>query len=389
MFLDIVEKRNPELLKAAITLHKSGEIAPDTYVLDLDRVLENGRLLLKEAEARGIKLYAMTKQFGRVPIVTKKLIEMGFSGVVAVDFKEAQTMIDNKIKLGNVGHLVQIPSSMVENIVASNPEIITVYSIEKIRDIDKASKKFGKVQNIMVRVLEKESKIYPGQKGGFYLEELEGLVEATKELKNIKIDGITSFPCFLYDSEKNSLEKTENVDTIQKANKILKKLGIEVEQINLPSGTSLENIKRIAEMGGTHGEPGHSLTGTTPYNIKNEGGETPAIIYLSEISHNLDSTSFCYGGGHYRRSGMKNALVGDRLEEMKRVGIEAPSMENIDYYFEIDSNEKVGATVIAAFRTQVFVTRSDVAVVEGISKGKPKLIGIFDSFGREKNEKRD
>ncbi|MDN4592478.1 hypothetical protein NWF35_00825 [Polycladomyces subterraneus] len=36
-----------------------------------------------------------------------------------------------------------------------------------------------------------------------------------------------------------------------------------------------------------------------------------------------------------------------------------------------------------AFRTQVFVTRSDVAVVKGLSSGKPELVGIYDSLGKE------
>lgn len=384
MFLDIVEKRNPDLLKAALSLHQKGEILPDSYILDLDAILANGRMLLEEAEKRGIKLYAMTKQFGRVPLIAKKLVEMGFAGIVTVDFKEAETMMKYGIKLGNIGHLVQIPSSMVEKVVSQNPEIITVYSLDKMREIDRAAKKLGNIQSVMLRVLEKESRIYSGQKGGFYLEELENLISDSKDLKNIRIEGITSFPCFLYDGERNSIEKTSNVETIHKAKKILEDIGIQVSQLNMPSATSLENMRSIELAGGTHGEPGHALTGTTPFNSRNPSGEIPAIVYVSEISHNLDRSSFSYGGGHYRRSGMENALVGNSFQNLKRVKIEAPSPESIDYYFEIDSNERVGDTVLSAFRTQIFVTRSDVAVVEGISKGEPKLVGIFDSFGREK-----
>ncbi|MGL5369251.1 MAG: alanine racemase, partial [Cetobacterium somerae] len=235
MFIDIVQKKNPDLIKVAIELHQNGEILPDTYVLDVDAILENGRALCKKAEENGIKLYAMTKQFGRVPYLAKKLVEIGFTGIVTVDFKEALVMMDNGVKLGNVGHLVQIPSSLVDKVVRHSPEIITVYSLEKIKEIDLAAKKYGKVQDIMLRVLERDSKIYSGQSGGFYLDQIEKLTKEVLKLKNVRINGLTSFPCFLYNCDKNIIEGTKNIESIKKAEKILKELGISVQQLNMPS----------------------------------------------------------------------------------------------------------------------------------------------------------
>ncbi|MGL5856763.1 MAG: YhfX family PLP-dependent enzyme [Cetobacterium sp.] len=383
MFIDIVQKKNPDLIKVAIELHQKGEILPDTYVLDVDAILENGRALCKKAEENGIKLYAMTKQFGRVPYLAKKLVEIGFAGVVTVDFKEALIMMDNGVKLGNVGHLVQIPSSLIDKVVRHSPEIITVYSLEKIKEIDEAAKKYGKVQDIMLRVLEKDSKIYSGQSGGFYLDDIEDVAKEILKLNNVRINGLTSFPCFLYNCDKNIIEGTKNIESIKKAERVLKELGIFVEQLNMPSATSLENIKSIKAYGGTHGEPGHALTGTTPFNSRNLEGEIPAIVYVSEISHNLDYNSYCYGGGHYRRSGMNSVLVGKNIKKMRRSPVEAPTLESIDYYFELCSNNNVGETVIGAFRTQIFVTRSSVALVEGVKSSNPKLVGVYDSLGRE------
>lgn len=383
MFIDIVQKKNPDLIKVAIELHQNGEILPDTYVLDVDAILENGRALCKKAEENGIKLYAMTKQFGRVPYLAKKLVEIGFTGIVTVDFKEALVMMDNGVKLGNVGHLVQIPSSLVDKVVRHSPEIITVYSLEKIKEIDLAAKKYGKVQDIMLRVLERDSKIYSGQSGGFYLDQIEELTKEVLKLKNVRINGLTSFPCFLYNCDKNIIEGTKNIESIKKAEKILKELGISVQQLNMPSATSLQNIKSIKAYGGTHGEPGHALTGTTPFNSKNLEGEIPGIIYVSEVSHNLDEKSYCYGGGHYRRSGISSVLIGKNVENLKRCSITPPTMESIDYYFELSENNSIGDTVIGAFRTQIFVTRSSVALVEGIKTGNPKVVGIYDSLGRE------
>lgn len=383
MFIDIVQKKNPDLIKVAIELHQKGEILPDTYVLDVDAILENGRALCKKAEENGIKLYAMTKQFGRVPYLAKKLVEIGFAGVVTVDFKEALIMMDNGVKLGNVGHLVQIPSSLIDKVVRHSPEIITVYSLEKIKEIDEAAKKYGKVQDIMLRVLEKDSKIYSGQSGGFYLDDIEDVAKEILKLNNVRINGLTSFPCFLYNCDKNIIEGTKNIESIKKAERVLKELGIFVEQLNMPSATSLENIESIKAYGGTHGEPGHALTGTTPFNSRNLEGEIPAIVYVSEISHNLDYNSYCYGGGHYRRSGMNSVLVGKNIKKMRRSPVEAPILESIDYYFELCGNNNVGETVIGAFRTQIFVTRSSVALVEGVKSSNPKLVGMYDSLGRE------
>lgn len=383
MFIDIVQKKNPDLIKVAIELHQKGEILPDTYVLDVDAILENGRALCKKAEENGIKLYAMTKQFGRVPYLAKKLVEIGFAGVVTVDFKEALIMMDNGVKLGNVGHLVQIPSSLIDKVVRHSPEIITVYSLEKIKEIDEAAKKYGKVQDIMLRVLEKDSEIYSGQSGGFYLDDIEDVAKEILKLNNVRINGLTSFPCFLYNCDKNIIEGTKNIESIKKAERVLKELGIFVEQLNMPSATSLENIESIKAYGGTHGEPGHALTGTTPFNSRNLEGEIPAIVYVSEISHNLDYNSYCYGGGHYRRSGMNSVLVGKNIKKMRRSPVEAPTLESIDYYFELCGNNNVGETVIGAFRTQIFVTRSSVALVEGVKSSNPKLVGVYDSLGRE------
>lgn len=384
MFLKKLQERNQNLLNVAIEFHQKGLLSPDTYLLDVDTILDNAKLLIEKAKKNNIKLYAMTKQIGRIPFLAKKILELGYSGVVAVDFKEAEIMIKNNIPLGNVGHLVQAPTKLLEEIIKSNVEIMTVYSYEKIEQIDKVAKKLNKIQNIMLRVLEEDSIIYSGQSGGFYLNELEGLCMKIKKLKNIKINGLTSFPCYLYDKSLNKINPTKNVETIKKAKNILSKYRIEVEQLNFPSATSLANIKNIRENGGTHGEPGHALTGTTPFNAYNDEGEKPAILYLSEISHNLRGKGYFYGGGYYRRSGIESVLVGNKSKSLKEIKVTPPTDESIDYYFELNEEANVGDTVLGAFRTQIFVTRSDVALIGGMKENKPYIIGIYDSLGREK-----
>ena len=154
MFLDLVLRRNPKLIEAAFEVHQSGLIQPDTYILDLDAIIHNAKCIKAEADKYDVKLYFMTKQFGRNPYIAKELIKLNYDGAVAVDYREAEVLYENGIKLGNVGHLVQIPSGLIENMIKKNPEIITVYSTEKAREISIAAKKLNINQNIMLKVID-------------------------------------------------------------------------------------------------------------------------------------------------------------------------------------------------------------------------------------------
>ncbi|MBQ2232344.1 MAG: YhfX family PLP-dependent enzyme, partial [Erysipelotrichaceae bacterium] len=113
--------------------------------------------------------------------------------------------------------------------------------------------------------------------------------------------------------------------------------------------------------------------------------EKPAYVYVSEISHNYDGKAYCYGGGHYRRSHMENVLVGKDFESARKLKVVAPSEESIDYHYEISEPCEINDCAIMAYRTQVFTTRSHVAVVAGLSEGKPQLLGIYDALGERVN----
>ena len=382
MFIDILSERNPKLIKTALSMHRNGTILPDTYIIDVDIFKENAKLIKSEGDKYGIHLYYMTKQIGRNPYLAKILEDLGYTGAVVVDFKEAETMMKNNLKLGNTGHLVQIPSKMIKNILKYGSEIITVYSYEKAEEISIEAEKLGIVQDIMFRVLDKNSNIYPGQEAGIDIQDLEDITNKILKLKNIKINGLTSFPCFLYNESSQKIESAENIDVVLKANNILKeKFGISVKEINLPSSTCVENIKMIKEYGGTHGEPGHSLTGTTPFHVTENAIEKPAYIYISEISHNFREKSYFYGGGYYRRSHMNNVLIGNTYENLKKVKTNNFEPDNIDYYLEVDGEQKISDTVLGCFRTQFFVTRSDIVLVEGIQSENPKIVGRYTALG--------
>jgi Predicted amino acid racemase len=383
MFLDKTLSKNPGLIEAAFKLHSGGLIQPDTYVLDLDAILQNGRLILQEADKYGIKLYFMTKQFGRNPLIAKELMNLGYRGAVAVDEREAEVLFQNGIPIGHAGHLVQIPSKKIKDILLKNPEVITVYTVDKAKEISRAAKELGISQSIMLRVIDDGDIFYPGQYGGIHIERLRPAVKEIMQLPNINIHGVTTFPCFLFDEQTGQMNETQNIYTLIHAKQILKdEFGIDIRQVNTPSATCTSLIQKIASLGGTHGEPGHGLMGTTPLHAVSEQVEIPAIVYVSEISHSTGDTSYCYGGGYYRRSNVRTALVGQNVKHMRKVAVNEPCGDYIDYYIGLEGKAKVGEGVIFSFRTQVFVTRSEVAVIRGISSGNSQIIGIYDSLGK-------
>jgi predicted amino acid racemase len=387
MFLDITIRRNINLIQAAMNLHQTGKIRPNTYVLDLDAIEENARKIKNKADKNNIELYMMTKQIGRNPEVAKLIAKAGINKAVAVDPWEALTLAKNGIKIGNVGHLVQVPSNMIKDIIEISPEVVTVFTVEKAREISQEAEKKGRVQDIILKVIDNEDLIYEGQTGGF---KKEGIIESAKkimEYKGVKIVGVTAFPCLLYDLEKKKVVKTHNVRTLLDCVKLLEEgLGIELKQINVPSANSVNSFSLIKEIGGTHGEPGHAFTGTIFINAYEDQPEIPSMIYVSEISHCYEGRAYAYGGGYYRRGNIKSAIVGSDLKTGldNILNVIEMSPTNIDYYGALEIGDKkvsIGDTVIYAFRTQIFVTRSEVALVEGIQDNKPKLIGIYDSLG--------
>ena len=381
MFLKKVMDRNQKLIECAFDLHEKGLLLPDTYILDLDTILENAKAMKKEADLYGIDLYFMLKQIGRNPLIALKLVEIGFKGAVTVDFKEALVMIENGIHISNVGHLVQIPKAAMKKILSSKADYVTVYSREIIKEINDCAEELGIVQKVLIRISDEDSSLYSGQEGGFKSSELEDLYQFIGSLNNVELGGFTVFPALLYNEKEGKIAPTDNIKALNRGIEFAKEKSIENLNINVPSATCCASIPLIAELGGTSGEPGHGLTGTTPLHKHTDQPERPAYVYVSEISHNFEGRAFCYGGGHYRRSHMEDVLVGKNINDAKLVKVVPPTEESIDYHYEIKEECEVGDCAIMAYRTQIFTTRSHVAVVSGIQNNNPQILGIFDAQG--------
>ena len=385
MFLSRLKENNPALLEYAFEAAKKGEILPDTYILDLDTIIQNAKVMKEEADKYNLDLYFMLKQIGRNPVVARALQDLGFAGAVCVDYKEALCMIENGVKVANVGHLEQIPTAALKKIISSKPKVVTVYSLDKIKEINNVAKELGIVQGLLIRLTDADSQLYSGQIAGFHTDCIKNLIAEVNRLNHVEIKGLTVFPALLYDDETKTILPTENINVINRGIEICNKHGLTDLNINLPSATCTASIKLIHDLGGTSGEPGHGLTGTTPLHKVTDQPEKIGYCYVSEISHNYEDKAYCYGGGLYRRGHMENVLVGTSLQDAKLSKVKAPDLDSIDYHFEIDENYPVGLTCVMCFRTQIFTTRSHVAVVKGLQTGKPECVGLYDAVGKEIN----
>ncbi|MGL5041517.1 MAG: YhfX family PLP-dependent enzyme [Culicoidibacterales bacterium] len=383
MFLTMTEKRNEALLKYATTLHQTGLILPDTYVIDVDGVVKNAEKLSKEAQKAGIDLFYMTKQIGRNPYLAQKISAAGIKQAVVVDYKEALVLMEQGLPIANIGHLVQIPSQLLAKIIAYGVSYITAYSVEMLVEINEVAQKLGVIQKVLLRVINEGDRIYEGQYGGFKFEKLEAELPKIILLTAVEVSGVTSFPCFLYDEQTQDFRATKNTETLHLAKELLNKNGFTITEINMPSATCVRSIPFIREIGGTQGEPGHALTGTTPMHAKEELAERPALIYVSEVSHTFEGKTYCYGGGYYRRGNLTNAKIINKTGEISYTTVNPLDNESIDYYLELENLFAKGSTVLMAFRTQIFVTRSNVALVEGLSTNSPRLVGTYDSVGKK------
>ncbi len=398
-FIEVTVRRNPVLIKVAAEFHQSGIIPANTVVIDLDAVKRNAEIIKSEADKFGVLNYFMTKQFGRNPLVCNVIRDSGIESAVAVDIEDVKCLHRHKIPVGHVGHLVQIPMHEVEYVLKEvNPEVITVFSVEKAQEISKAAERLRKTQKLLVRVVGKGDFFYQNQEGGFPEEKVVTVVKTINNLEGVKVVGVTSFPCLRLNLRSKKLEPLPNFDTlIRTASKLEKELGMEVKQINAPGDTSAVVMKILAEKGATHGEPGHGFTGTTPWHAFEDLPELPAWVYVSEVSHFFGDKAFAFGGGlmsadaplglwtYLYQKFRLYALVGREPETIVEKKILAEPAGYIDYYGPLypgpSDKIMVGDTVVYGLRNQVFVSRANVAVVGGIQRKRPKLLGIFDRTG--------
>jgi len=395
MFLKKLIQRNQEFLKSVIELHQAGLLPANSYVLDLDTMQKNAALMAAEGERLGLKVFPMTKQIGRNPCALDCLAKEGLTAFVAVDMSCALPIHKNGYDIGHLGHLVQVPNAEVETAAAMKPYYWTVFNKEKAEAAAGAAKKLGRKQPLLARIFSEGDIFYMGHEGGFSAEDILEVADYLDSLPGGMFSGITTFPALLFNPKIKVVEKTPNMGTLEKAVNKLRKAGWEGIEVNAPGTTSTKVMSLLADAGATQVEPGHGLTGTTPLHAVEDLPETPAILYISEISHKYSGKPYCFGGGLYVDPVFPEydvrALIGNtpKTAFRQQLSVTFPPATAIDYYGIISEegshNVLVGDSVVFGFRPQAFVTRAYVSAVSGIHNGQPKVEGVFNTYGRITN----
>jgi len=390
VFLKKIIERNSELIEAVVNLHQKGDIPANSYVIDVDTFTDNIQKIKAEADKYGLKFFPMMKQLGRNPVLMNVLKKNGVDSCVCVDMADARRAYANGMRIGHLGHLVQVPFAEIEAAVAMKPLYWTVYSLEKAKEISDAMPE-GQIQNIMLRIYADGDTFYKGHEGGF---DADHVIEAANEIDKmpgLHFAGLTTFPTQLYNRKIGIVEHTNNYKTLLTAAAEIKKAGWGKIELNAPGTTSLHIFKEMASNGITQVEPGHGMTGTTPIHAFKDMAEVPACVYVSEVSHLYKNHGYCFGGGMYIDPVFEpydvKACVGSNPKEALNnlVCCDMPAYNAIDYYGILNTNAETKSkdTVVFGFRIQAFVTRAFVVPVSGIHYGSPKIEGIFDSDGKK------
>lgn len=391
MFLSLLRRRNPRLIDAAVALHRSGALPPNTYVIDLDAVERNTAAFAAEAGRLGLTAFAMTKQIGRNPDASRAIRAGGITHSVGVDLECAVAAASGGLAAGHVGHLVQIPRHRAHEAAALRPRYWTVFSEEKAREAGAAASAAGYVQDVLLRIVAEGDRFYPGHEGGFDAADVVAAARRVDAIPGVRVAGVTSFPATLFDSSVGDVVSTPNLATLTRAKAELEAAGFRDVQLNAPGTTSAAALERLAEAGATQVEPGHGLTGTTPLHAVRDLVEEPAIAYVSEVSHLWNDRAYVFGGGLYVDPVLGRAATGalvvggdEDAASVTPLPVEMPAPEAIDYYATIpvaDGAARAGDTVVFGFRPQVFVTRALTAGIRGLDSGEPRLEGVWSADG--------
>jgi predicted amino acid racemase len=392
MFLNRLVQTNADFVLAAVRLHQSGEVRANRYLIDLETLERNAVAIKAAADAEGLAVYFMAKQFGRNPDACRAIAAGGLSQAVVVDLQGMEALARSETRIGHIGHLVQPHRGAEDAVVRAEPEVVTVFSFEFAERLGVAAVRAGRTQDVLLRVTAPGDFFYFGHGGGFRLDEIESAAARVDAISGLTVVGVTTFPCLLADPESKRVEPTPNLATLIHAAEKLRAAGFDVRQINAPGTTSAGTMATLAQHGATHAEPGNALHGTTPMHVFDaDAPELPAILYLSEISHVEADRAYAFGAGLYVDKVLgpyqETALCGrDESITRRPYRVEMAPDGAIHYYctLQIAQNHdvRVGDAVIFCYRPQTFVTRARTQGIGGIGSGQTELGGVYDQEAR-------
>ena len=405
-FLETAIRRNPEMIRTAAELHRTGEIPVNTYLIDLETVKRNAEIIKKEVDQAHVTAYLCAKQIGRNPLVCRTIMNTGIRKAIALDIEGIKALNRYGIPVGHVGHFGQIPTNEIQYVLGKiEPEVITVFSVEKAKQISDIALKMGKTQDLLVKILARTHHICNPVPGGFTVEESTNAARRINQLGGVRVVGVTTYPACNFNIRSREYTLSANfVSMMNGARELERELGIEVEHINAAGRNCVQTTAMLAENGATHVEPGHAFTGTLPDMAFYDSPEIPAVCYVSEISHMVQDLPLMFADSMMTTAmigSIKNVVDYERIHTVVGTDPDTIIQNKVpavpqEYWHndatwhmycallpEQNAKLNVGDTVVAAFRPQIYRAPGSarVAVVSGIQRKKPKLLGLFDRSG--------
>jgi predicted amino acid racemase len=407
--MDLLEtaiRRNPDMIRTAAELHITGEIPVNTYLIDLDTVKHNAEIIKKEVDKAHVTAYLCAKQIGRNPLVCKAIVDSGIGKAIALDIEGIKALNRYRIPIAHVGHFGQIPTSEIRYVLEKvNPEVITVFSFEKAKQISDIASKLGRTQDLLVKILAKPYHVRNPVPGGFTTNESISIARRINQLDGVKVVGVTTYPACDFDIRSKEYALSANfVSMMNSARELKRELGIEIQQINAAGRNCVQTTAILGASGATHIEPGHAFTGTLPDMAFYDASEIPAVCYVSEISHMVQDLPLMFADSMMTTAmigSIKNVVDYERIHTVVGTDPDTIIQNKVpavpqEYWHndatwhmycallpEHNAKLNVGDTVVAAFRPQIYRAPGSarVAVVSGIQRKKPKLLGLFDRSG--------
>jgi predicted amino acid racemase len=385
-------ERNPGMLDAAIRLHQDGAIPPSTHLIDLDAVADNARAIADAAKRAGLRTFAVTKQDGHEPHMTRLVLDAGFDAVTAVEALQAYRIHRFGFPLGNVGHTSQLPRAEIERILMMNPEFATVYTFEAARRISAACVRLGREQRLYVTVGRPgEEGTHPELFGGWAEDDCVDGIRPILDLPNISVAGIAQHVTIDYASQDDpyTAQPTAAFFTALRARERLEReLGLADLRINCSGNCNAITAGVLAGYGATDIEPGAALVGSGRFHALVDMPERPAQVFVSEITHHWDRCAYAIGGGFgfvWDMDGTMSpfhAIVGTTLDEARVQRLEfvgPPWYDVYGLFHDPDGLARVGDTLLFVHLPQVIMERCYVAAVSGIASGRPVVEALLDS----------
>jgi predicted amino acid racemase len=335
------------------------------------------------------------------------LRRVGFEKAMGMDIEGIKNLHRHGMPIAHVGHFGQIPSAELEFVLREiRPDVFTVYSIERAKQISKIAGRLGIRQKLLVRVTDDPRQERVATGGGMSEDEAVAFARQLQGLDHVEVVGATSYPATTF----SIVTKTHQLSgqflrTMKVVSRMQKELGVEVEQVNAPGRNSVATMAIVAEGGGTHVEPGQSFLGTLPAMAFDwDSVEIPAVVYVTEVSHHFAGHAIAFGESFMATATMGSlrndihteyiyAVAGDDPDKMLDQGLILAKPQDFwhsdlgwSMYAALMPSDtqraNVGDTAVYGFRPQIYRTpKGRTAVVSGIQRDKPRLVGLFDRAG--------